>query len=470
MRNSVSKDAWKTIAARSSLLLLMAAGCADSGTEFPASPTADDPSTIYIGMVGTFSGDDADLARQTRVGVELALSQINAAGGILGRHVDLVTEDDAGQAATLEEKLNLLKNRGISVVIGPTTNAMAIAALPFAREEKLFLVSPTVSSSALNVTLAAGATAPPPNLLRTLPSDDLLASSLVVVAKQTSDDLPEDTGLKVGEARCSRIGVVYQTDAYGRAIFDVLERRAIAENVNIVRKSEIDVNNVTEAALDGVAGQMVTAATTGKAQCQIIVARARVAGAYMRAFRARIDEPATAAARSWGTFTTVGTEAFTQDAFISSGRQNPADPTSDTAGNGSVAVAANTRPRTQSYSIFREVFRSRLPGEEPGPFVSSAYDAAILAGIAMERRGSTSDIPGFRKAFYEFGIGEVVTSDDVPFLFARVRSGVPINFEGVSGGLQFNDFGSVDGSFVIGRVLSNRFVAYKKVLESSQLQ
>ena len=81
-----------------------------------------------------------------------------------------------------------------------------------------------------------------------------------------------------------------------------------------------------------------------------------------------------------------------------------------------------------------------------------------------------SDIAGFRKAFYEFGIGEVVTPDDIPFLFARVRSGVPLNFEGVSGGLQFNDFGSVDGSFVIGRVLSNRFVAYKKVLESSQLQ
>ncbi len=469
MRNSVRKNAWKTCAARSSLLLVLAAGCADSGTEFPAAPSADDPSILYIGMVGTFSGDDADLARQTRVGVELALSQINAAGGVLGRHVDLVTEDDGGQVATLQEKLNLLKNRGISVVIGPTTNAMAIAALPFAREEKLLLVSPTVSSSALNVAPVAGAGAPP-NLLRTLPSDDLLATSLVVIAKQTSDDLPEDTGLKVGEARCSRIGVVYQTDAYGRAIFDVLEKRAIAENVNIVRKSEIDLTNVTEAALDGVASQMVTAATTGKAQCQVVIARARVAGAYMRAFRARIDEPVTAAARSWGTFTTVGTEAFTQDAFISSGRQNPADPTSDTAGNGSVGVAANTRPRTQSYSIFREVFRSRLPGEEPGPFVSSAYDATILASIAMERRGSNSDIAGFRKAFYEFGIGEVVTPDDIPFLFARVRSGVPLNFEGVSGGLQFNDFGSVDGSFVIGRVLSNRFVAYKKVLESSQLQ
>ena len=71
-----------------------------------AAATAED--TIKIGQYGAFSGKEAAFGLSARKGVILAVEEVNAAGGVLGRKLELITEDNQskqGESATIAKKL-----------------------------------------------------------------------------------------------------------------------------------------------------------------------------------------------------------------------------------------------------------------------------------------------------------------------------------------------------------------------------
>jgi branched-chain amino acid transport system substrate-binding protein len=61
-------------------------------------PQAADP--IKIGVSGPFTGGSAPMGVSMRDGVKLAVAEINAKGGVLGRQIQLVERDDEGQERT----------------------------------------------------------------------------------------------------------------------------------------------------------------------------------------------------------------------------------------------------------------------------------------------------------------------------------------------------------------------------------
>jgi ABC-type branched-subunit amino acid transport system substrate-binding protein len=462
---------------RSSLLLVSAltattslfVGCSDSGVKETPAPTAKNTNVITLGLVGSFAGADGDVANQVRLGAELAASQINAAGGILGRQIVFRIEDDAGRDSVAREKMEALIADGVTLGLGPTSSASAAAVLDIARADRMLFISPSASSPTLDLPVANGDQTVRANLLRTVPSDDLQASAMVVVAAQNREQLAEDSSLKTGQARCSSAIFVYQKDAYGTPIYTRALKRLLDYNISAARTVELNPLDVTESTLRGSAGQVANGVLSLNANCQLVIAQPQLAGAYMRAFRDFIADPAVEVKRDWPSFTTLGSDGFTQDAFVTAGRTNPADPLSDTAGNGSVAVAANTRPQTQTFALFREAYLARNPGQEPGQFASTAYDAVIMLSLAVEKTKSVENRPALRQALADLSLGETATPTDLFLLLSRVRAGVAINYEGVSGGVDFLPTGAVDGNFVIGRVVKNHFVQFRKTLESSTL-
>ena len=52
---------------------------------------------ILIGQSGGFTGGQADYARDVKMGIEAAFANANAAGGVQGRQIQLVTADDGGK-------------------------------------------------------------------------------------------------------------------------------------------------------------------------------------------------------------------------------------------------------------------------------------------------------------------------------------------------------------------------------------
>lgn len=105
---------------------------------------------LRIGFVAGLSGIVSDLGVSARNGVELAVADANNAGGVRGNPVELVVMDDRNDPETAVARCLELKRQGVSLVIGPLTSGMADRIVPFANENDMLLVSPTVTVSYLS--------------------------------------------------------------------------------------------------------------------------------------------------------------------------------------------------------------------------------------------------------------------------------------------------------------------------------
>ncbi len=104
---------------------------------------------IKIGFIGGLSGRVADLGIGGRNGVQLAVDQSNAAGGIGGRLIELVVKDDQQNPATAKQAVNDLLSQKVELIIGPMTSAMAMAVIPQMNKARTVLLSPTVTTTEL---------------------------------------------------------------------------------------------------------------------------------------------------------------------------------------------------------------------------------------------------------------------------------------------------------------------------------
>ena len=107
--------------------------------------------TIKIGNYGAFSGKEAAFGTSSRKGVILAFEEANAAGGVLGRKLELVAEDNqskAGESATIAKKF-VSRDKVVAVLGGnPSTNSLEAA--PILQNAKIPMIA--ISSTNPRVT------------------------------------------------------------------------------------------------------------------------------------------------------------------------------------------------------------------------------------------------------------------------------------------------------------------------------
>ncbi len=121
------------------IALLTATGCTRRGTN-----CADPGGTIKIGVYGDLSGQTSSFGQSTKNGAQMAADEINAQGGINGRQVQLIHEDDQGEpgkAATVVAKL--INQDQVRALIGEVASSNSIAAAPNAQEAKVPMISPS---------------------------------------------------------------------------------------------------------------------------------------------------------------------------------------------------------------------------------------------------------------------------------------------------------------------------------------
>jgi ABC-type branched-subunit amino acid transport system substrate-binding protein len=113
-----------------------------------ASCSKSDTGTIKIGSVMDLTGALSDMGGLISDGVKLAVQQVNAAGGINGRQVELFTEDGATDAATSFTAFKKLAEvDGCKVIIGPMTSGAVEACADYALANKILLISPSATST-----------------------------------------------------------------------------------------------------------------------------------------------------------------------------------------------------------------------------------------------------------------------------------------------------------------------------------
>lgn len=123
-------------------LLIPAAACGGK--------TEEQAETIKIGVVLELSGDLGPMGGRMLDGARLAVDEINAAGGVLGKQVELVEEDGkTDPAAGLDRVKKLIEIDGVQVIIGPMISGTSKLAIPLAKEYEVPLI--TMSATAFEL-------------------------------------------------------------------------------------------------------------------------------------------------------------------------------------------------------------------------------------------------------------------------------------------------------------------------------
>lgn len=112
---------------------LLLAGCADSSS----------PDVIKVGEFASLTGKEAAFGQSSHKGTVLAVEDINAAGGVLGRQIRLITDDNqskAGESTTIVKKLITLDK--VVAVLGEVASGRSKEGAPVCQERKIPMISP----------------------------------------------------------------------------------------------------------------------------------------------------------------------------------------------------------------------------------------------------------------------------------------------------------------------------------------
>lgn len=110
-------------------------------TATPVAPSGD--GVLRIGALLPLTGDLRNEGRPQSAGIELALREINEAGGFSGVPLELVLRDSGATVQAASAAFADLAHAGADVVIGPSADDLAEALVPAAEAARIPLVSPT---------------------------------------------------------------------------------------------------------------------------------------------------------------------------------------------------------------------------------------------------------------------------------------------------------------------------------------
>jgi len=103
--------------------------------------------TIKIGEFGSLTGDNASFGTSQNNGVQMALEEINAAGGVLGKKIELTVEDNEtkqGETTTIARKL--ISQDHVVAIIGEVASSKSLEAAPICQASKI----PQIATAATN--------------------------------------------------------------------------------------------------------------------------------------------------------------------------------------------------------------------------------------------------------------------------------------------------------------------------------
>ena len=129
-----------TIVAMSATMVM---GCSETAKVNSNGGNSASGDTIKLGGVFPLTGDVPALGAAMQNGANLALKEINDGGGVLGKKLDLVIEDDQNQAATAPNAITkLITQDKVSAVVGTYASKCSIPMAAIAKDSKVVMITP----------------------------------------------------------------------------------------------------------------------------------------------------------------------------------------------------------------------------------------------------------------------------------------------------------------------------------------
>ncbi len=124
--------------------LVCAAGCGKGGGSDQSGAAAAPDEPIKVGEYASLHGSEAAFGKSSHEGTVLAIEQVNAAGGVLGKKIDLISEDNLskpGESATIVKKL--ITRDHVVAVLGEVASGRSLEAAPICQDNKIPMISPS---------------------------------------------------------------------------------------------------------------------------------------------------------------------------------------------------------------------------------------------------------------------------------------------------------------------------------------
>ncbi len=172
--------------------------------------------TVFkIGSIGPTTGDAAEYGNAVMNAAQLAVDEINAAGGINGYKVEFMSADDMGDAQKAVNAYNDLKDKGMQILMGTVTSTPCMTVAENTHDDNMFMLTP--SGSAVECIKYD-------NAFRVCFSDPNQGiASADYIAEQ-----------KLG----TKIAVIYDSsNAYSAGIYEKFKSEAAAKNLTLVSET-----------------------------------------------------------------------------------------------------------------------------------------------------------------------------------------------------------------------------------------
>ena len=131
-----------SVALASALVVSMAACGSNGGSDSGSS----DATTFKIGGIGPTTGDNAIYGTAVKNGIQLAVDEINEAGGINGYQIEYQFEDDQSDSEKSVNAYNTLKDWGMQMLVGTVTSTPCTAVVEETHADNMFQLTPSATA------------------------------------------------------------------------------------------------------------------------------------------------------------------------------------------------------------------------------------------------------------------------------------------------------------------------------------
>lgn len=349
---------------------------------------------LTIGTLFPTTGATAFLAKSQDAGVELAVREINEAGGVNGEPV-VVYHQDSGDASTekAEESFADLVSKGVDVVIGPSSSVLAERLLPKVISAGVAMISSSATSSTLTALDDNGL------LFRTVPAEGVQGKALA------------------GILGTNNVAVIYSADDSGRAVKDALASEMEKRIGDVVAEESFSASTKDVAPL---------VAKVVAAKPDVVVLTSPFSAMDQnKAIILALAKAGLAGSKLWLT------------------SQNLAD-YSQALPEGTLKGVNGILEGVSADADFNKRVKSADPTVSDFRYAAEAYDATILAALAAIVAGNDSGV-AVSRSLREVSAGGIKCTSFGECLDV-LTTRTDIDYDGVSGPLAFTGEGDLVGA------------------------
>lgn len=139
---------WKKAAslALASALVVSLAACGSNGSDDSKEGSSSGSDVFMIGGIGPTTGNNAIYGTAVKNGIQLAVDEINADGGINGYQIEYQFEDDQSDSEKSVNAYNTLKDWGMQMLVGTVTSTPCVAVVEETHADNMFQLTPSATT------------------------------------------------------------------------------------------------------------------------------------------------------------------------------------------------------------------------------------------------------------------------------------------------------------------------------------